>query len=65
MGSIPMVVRGWTGGFAEFDNHGLGCAAGPPGDLALMEQAQDPGRLRSIVERVILADRAAKEQAPA
>jgi hypothetical protein len=50
---------------AEFDDDGLGCAAVPSQDLALMEGAEDPEQLRSIVERVILADRATKEQAPA
>lgn len=46
---------------AEFDDDGLGCVGVSPTDLALMEQTDDPGQLRTIVERVILADRAAKE----
>lgn len=48
---------------AEFDDDGLGCVGVPPVDLALMEQTDDPDQLRAIVERVILADRSAKEGA--
>ena len=47
---------------AEFDDDGLGCVGVAPGDLALMEQTDDPVQLREIVERVILADRSVKEQ---
>ncbi len=46
---------------AEFDDDGLGCVGVDPADLALMEETDDPDTLRSIVERVILADRARKE----
>jgi hypothetical protein len=46
---------------AEFDDDGLGCVGVPPTDLALMEETEDPDQLRTIVERIILADRAAKE----
>ncbi len=49
---------------SAFDDDGLGCVAVGPQDLALMEETEDAERLRSIVERIILADRAAKEQAP-
>ena len=45
----------------EFDDNGIGCVGVPPAELALMEQTDDPDRLRAIVERVILADRAEKE----
>ena len=45
----------------EFDDDGLGCVGVPPADLALMEETDDPDQLRAIVERIILADRAAKE----
>ena len=31
---------------AEFDDDGLGCVGVDPADLALMEQTDDPGRLR-------------------
>jgi hypothetical protein len=48
---------------AEFDDDGLGCVGVLPTDLALMEQADDPDQLSAIVERIILADRSAKEGA--
>jgi hypothetical protein len=46
---------------AEFEDDGLGCVAVHPSDLALLEQTDDPGELRAIVERIILADRTTKE----
>jgi hypothetical protein len=46
---------------AEFDDDGLGCAGVAPNDLTLMEETDDPDQLRAIVERIILADRSAKE----
>ena len=49
---------------AEFEDNGLGCVGVPPAELELMEQTEDPERLRGIVERLILADRAAKEEVP-
>lgn len=48
---------------SEFDDGGLGCVAVPPEELTLMERTEDPEGLRTIVERIILADRAGKEQA--
>jgi hypothetical protein len=48
---------------AEFDDDGLGCVGVSPTDLALMEETEDPDQLRTIVERIILADRSAKEGA--
>ena len=48
---------------AEFDDNGLGCVGVPPPQLALMEQTEDPDELGTIVERIILADRAMKERA--
>jgi hypothetical protein len=47
---------------SAFEDEGLGCAAVPPEDLALMESARDSDELRSLVERIVLADRAVKEQ---
>jgi hypothetical protein len=47
----------------EFGDDGLGCVGVPASQLALMEQTEDPDELRSIVERIILADRATKEHA--
>ena len=48
---------------AEFDDNGLGCVGVPATQLAVMEQTDDPDELRTIVERIILADRATKEGA--
>ncbi len=45
-----------------FEDDGLGCVGVPPSELALMERTDDADGLRAIVERVILADRAAKER---
>ncbi len=49
---------------SEFDDEGLGCVGVPPDQLELMEATGDPEQLRTLVERIILADRALKEQAP-
>jgi hypothetical protein len=49
---------------AEFDDDGLGCVGVPASQLALMEDTEDVDELRAIVERIILADRATKEEAP-
>ncbi len=48
----------------EFDDDGLGCVGVAPADLMLMENTDDSDELRAIVERIILADRSAKEGAP-
>jgi hypothetical protein len=50
---------------AEFEDDGLGCVGVSADDLARMEGADDVDELRGIVERIILGDRAAKEDAPA
>jgi hypothetical protein len=47
----------------EFDDDGLGCVGIAPADLALLEETDRPDQLRAIVERIILADRSAKEDA--
>ena len=46
----------------EFDDHGLGCVAVPLHDLEVMEETDDAADLRAIVEDIILADRATKEE---
>jgi len=51
----------WLTWRRTYDDEGLGCAPVPSGDLAEMEATTDPEALRSIVERVILADRRTKE----
>ena len=45
----------------EFDDEGLGCVGVQADDLAAMVATTDQDALRSIVERIILADRASKE----
>ncbi len=47
---------------SEFDDDGLGCAAVAPDDLERMDAAAGPDELRSVVETIILADRARKEE---
>ncbi len=49
---------------SEFDDNGMGCVGVAPYDLALLEETDDAGELRRIVERIILADRAVKEEVP-
>jgi hypothetical protein len=49
---------------AEFDDDGLGCVGVPTSQLALMEDTDDVDELRAIVERIILTDRATKEETP-
>jgi hypothetical protein len=49
---------------AEFADDGMGCVGVPAAQLAQMEQTDDPEQLRTIVERIILDDRAAKERPP-
>ncbi len=52
----------WRGG--EFEDGGMGCVAVSPDDLVLMESTDDVAQLRGIVERIILVDRATKEEVP-
>ncbi len=54
----------WMGWRQSFEDGGLGCVPVSPEDLSLMESTDDPEVIRSIVERVILADRATKEEVP-
>jgi hypothetical protein len=51
----------WMAWRCSMEDTGAGCAPVPPEDLALMEATEDPDQLRSIVERVVLADRQSKE----
>ncbi len=52
----------WLAWRATHEDGGMGCAPVLPADLQAMESAQGPDELRAIVERVILADRAGKEE---
>lgn len=47
-----------------FDDQGMGCARVAEEDLTLLESTEDADEVRSIVERIILADRRAKERIP-
>ena len=48
----------------EFDDDGMGSVGVSPEDLARLESSEDPDELRAIVERIILDDRATKEEVP-
>ncbi len=54
----------WLGWRADFEDGGMGCVGVTPEDLKIMETTKDPEQLRLIVERIILADRAIKEEVP-
>jgi hypothetical protein len=47
---------------AAFDDDGLGCVGVPPDQLERMEETEDAEQLRAVVEGIVLADRAGKEQ---
>ena len=49
---------------AEFDDDGMGSVGVSPDDLVVLESTDDPEELRSIVQRIILDDRATKEEVP-
>ena len=54
----------WLAWRATHEDGGLGCAAVSPADLEAMESTSNAEDLRAIVERVVLADRATKEEVP-
>ena len=41
---------------AEQEDGGMGCVGVAPEDPRVMEETNDPDKLRTIVERIILAD---------
>jgi hypothetical protein len=49
---------------SSFDDNGVGCVGVSSEDLALMEATEHPEQLQAIVERIILTDRATKEEVP-
>jgi hypothetical protein len=51
----------WIAWRRSLEDEGLGCAPVSPEDLRRLEGAEDPRRLRELVEAIILADRATKE----
>lgn len=52
----------WLAWRTSHGDGGMGSVVVPPDELARMEASHDPAELRTIVERVVLADRQAKEQ---
>jgi hypothetical protein len=54
----------WLAWRAEHEDAGMGCVGVSHEDLKLMEATEEPEELLAIVERIILADRATKEQVP-
>ena len=56
-----MTRRAWR---AEHEDGGMGCVGVAPEDLKVMEETEEPDALLAVVERIILADRATKEEVP-
>ena len=54
----------WMAWRSEQEDGGMGCVGVAPNDLKVMEETEDPDELRAIVERIILVDRATKEEVP-
>lgn len=52
----------WLAWRAIHDDEGMGCVGVAPADLKAMESTEHPEELRAIVERIILDDRANKEE---
>lgn len=52
----------WLAWRTTHDDQGMGCVRVSPADLKAMESTEDSEELLAIVERVILADRASKEE---
>ncbi len=56
--------QAWLAWRCGHEDGGHGCAVVPSGELAAMEATDDEDEIRAIVERVVLADRRAKEATP-
>jgi hypothetical protein len=54
----------WLAWRAEHEDGGMGCVGVAPEDLKVMEETEEPDALLAVVERIILADRATKEEVP-
>jgi hypothetical protein len=52
----------WLAWRTTHDDDAMGCVGLSPAALNAMESTEDPEELLAIVERVILADRASKEE---
>jgi hypothetical protein len=55
--------QAWLAWRSEHEDGGMGCVGVTPEDLKVMEETENPDELLRIVERIILADRAVKEEA--
>ena len=53
----------WMSWRQSFDDEGMGCVGVSAEGLTLMESTDDVEQLQTIVGRIILADRATKEEA--
>lgn len=53
----------WLAWRRSLEDEGMGCAPVSPEDLVAMERAEDTEELRALVERIVLSDRRAKEDA--
>jgi hypothetical protein len=54
----------WMAWRVEQEDGGMGCVGVPPEELKAMEKTEDSEQLCSLVERIILNDRASKEEVP-
>lgn len=54
----------WMVWRAEHEDGGMGCVGVAPVDLKALEETEEPDALLTIVERIILADRATKQEVP-
>jgi hypothetical protein len=52
----------WLAWRTTHDDEAMGCVGVSTADLKAMESTESPEELQGIVERVILADRASKEE---
>ena len=54
----------WMTWRAQHEDGGMGSVGVSAADLTIMEATEEPAELSAIVERIILADRAGKEEVP-
>jgi hypothetical protein len=54
----------WLAWRTEHEDGGMGCVGVAPEDLKVLEETEESDALLAIVERIILADRAIKEELP-
>ncbi len=56
--------KAWMAWRSNQEDGGMGCVGVSPDQLRVMEETEDPEQLRTIVEHIILDDRATKEEIP-